>query len=469
MAIRRRYMFVFVAFLVAAFVIAATVPLLAAPNFGVHVSPTTVATQATATSQIASRNLQASASPTSIATAGGASTSAATPVTSTPTSSANFGKSCASSYTSSSGPLGWGCVASPDASTTWNTLLGEAATGPTDIWAVGFYGDDTASDEFPLIEHWNGVAWSVVPSPAAPAGLGRLVAAAAISPTDAWAVGFQWMTNSSMQQTLTEHWDGQQWSIIPSPNPPYPHAVQLNAMAALAADDAWVVGTIDTGDTGSKTFTAHWDGQQWSIIPSPNPNSPSASALRGVTALAPDDVWATGFYTYGDLRTLAIHWDGHQWSVVPSPNVPTVDTDDIFTAVTSTSATDVWAVGWWHEYDFQIQGSVIEHWDGTSWSLLPQTAGEPINTNLFGVAAAGPGAAYAIGTVYPNRMIVEYWNGTSWSIQTIIGSYPYVDDYWVPYAVLVITPLQVWAVGYLGINGQNEIHTLVMRIFGPRA
>ncbi len=49
---------------------------------------------------------------------------------------------------------------------------------------------------------------------------------------------------------------------------------------------------------------------QWNIVPSPN--EPSANNfLLGVAALSPNDAWAVGSHIE--------HWDGTSWSIVPSP------------------------------------------------------------------------------------------------------------------------------------------------------
>src|SRR2546425_11652907 len=45
---------------------------------------------------------------------------------------------------------------------------------------------------------------------------------------------------------------------------------QLTAISAAARSDIWAVGTA--GPDGSpRTLTAHWDGIRWQIVPSPNP------------------------------------------------------------------------------------------------------------------------------------------------------------------------------------------------------
>lgn len=73
----------------------------------------------------------------------------------------------------------------------------------------------------------------------------------------------------------------------------------------------------------------------WSIVPSPDKGK--ANYLRSVAAAAENDLWAVGFrstspvygwkgnaYTgAGTAQTLIEHWDGAQWSIVPSPNAAT--------------------------------------------------------------------------------------------------------------------------------------------------
>jgi hypothetical protein len=43
--------------------------------------------------------------------------------------------------------------------------------------------------------------------------------AAAISARDIWAVGFDIISGTGDDQTLVEHWDGTAWMIVPSPDP----------------------------------------------------------------------------------------------------------------------------------------------------------------------------------------------------------------------------------------------------------
>jgi hypothetical protein len=67
-----------------------------------------------------------------------------------------------------------------------------------------------------------------------------------------------------------------------------------------------------------------------------------------VVALAPDNAWAVGYSTPGlagqsATLTLILHWDGTTWSIVPSPNVGP-NTNRLL-GITANSADDIYAFG----------------------------------------------------------------------------------------------------------------------------
>src|SRR5207253_734058 len=152
---------------------------------------------------------------------------------------------------------------------------------------------------------------------------------------DVWAVGENGLVGSSSSTTLIEHWDGTQWSIVPSQNAGT-GINDLGGVAAVSANDIWAVGT--TGPFGNyRTLIERWDGTQWVIIPGTPPGY-----LRGVSAISVNDVWAVGDSYDGGNFAHAIHWNGSTWSTV---FVPAYSTSEAFRAVGGTSSTDVWAVG----------------------------------------------------------------------------------------------------------------------------
>jgi hypothetical protein len=81
------------------------------------------------------------------------------------------------------------------------------------------------------------------------------------------------------------------------------------------------------------------------------------------------------------------HWDGTSWSVVSSPN-PNPQGNNSLVAVAAVSASDVWAVG------HQLQGPFTEHWNGMSWKILATPGGVSF---LAGMAASTGGNVLAVG------------------------------------------------------------------------
>jgi hypothetical protein len=63
-------------------------------------------------------------------------------------------------------------------------------------------------------------------------------------------------------------------------------------------------------------------------------------------ATSSSNVWAVGSATSGglDQTTLILHWDGTAWSIIPSASPGTFGLNTLY-AVAATSANDVWAVG----------------------------------------------------------------------------------------------------------------------------
>src|SRR5205807_7887831 len=128
----------------------------------------------------------------------------------------------------------------------------------------------------------------------------RLVSVAAISANDIWAVGesddysLKAPDNNRSVETLVEHWDGKQWSIIASPNPGRVGS-DLEGVAAFSAADVWAVGEpVASGGP----LIEHWNGKQWSIVQSPKLKANYAS-LTAIAALSADNIWSVGFEAGG--------------------------------------------------------------------------------------------------------------------------------------------------------------------------
>src|SRR5205823_13057673 len=124
---------------------------------------------------------------------------------------------------------------------------------------------------------------------------GNQLEAVAGSGNDLWAVGY-YGPIGNVAQTLAMHWNGSAWSIVPTPNV----GTQTNELFGVSGsgNDVWAVGiywTVDGGYNVQRTLTLHWDGSAWSVVPSPNPGfwADLLLAVRG----SGNDVWAVGSYS----------------------------------------------------------------------------------------------------------------------------------------------------------------------------
>jgi hypothetical protein len=213
-----------------------------------------------------------------------------------------------------------------------------AVPGEAQLWAVGYSLAASSSQTF--IEFWQGTRWRITPSPNVTSASNTLNGVAAVSDDEAWAVGNSY--NGSTTQTLIEHWDGHTWSVVANPG-----ATLLSSITKVPGSNELWAGGPNIGSPGMPTLIEHWDGHTWSIVPHPDPGA-GFNVLPSVTALAANDVWAVGYYSNGKvpILTLIEHWDGTSWSVVNSPNPSPVT--DYLTAITRVPHTSqLWAVGFY--------------------------------------------------------------------------------------------------------------------------
>jgi hypothetical protein len=353
--------------------------------------------------------------------------------------------------------LSWSIVPSPRKVGAASHLYGVSVLSATQAWAVG---DRDTTEASPLIYRWNGTRWKEVA--AAPIANSYLQDVVAISANDVWAVGLQDQDDFSPDLSLTQHWNGTAWSIVPSPNPsrdPFYGENYLSGVAAVASNDVWAVGYQQT-DKGYSELIIHWDGSAWTLIP---PLRGSYRVLTDVVKLSASDIWAVGYqfnFTAG-YQGLTMHWNGTQWSDVA---VPQLDNGSFYLhAVTAVSSSDIWAVG---DQDYPVRPAVI-HWDGASWSFV-ETPDMDLGAGLAsfrGIAALATDDVWATGFFRKgfgdDQNLVEHWDGASWTQVTVPNVRNSINQ------LYGVTPDQaggLWAVGYFyPTDFINPISTLVIR------
>lgn len=159
----------------------------------------------------------------------------------------------------------------PTSPPTERVTLEDAWSDGTDVWSVGAIGD---LDETPWIKRCSSTA-CVTEELDLPSGMtGSLAAIDGTSASDIWAVGRQTASDNPYPETLAAHYDGTAWTVIPTPPEDDELWWYLSAVAAVTHDDVWAIGAerynSDEGDlTTTAGYLLHWDGTDWSEVPVP--------------------------------------------------------------------------------------------------------------------------------------------------------------------------------------------------------
>jgi hypothetical protein len=287
-------------------------------------------------------------------------------------------------------------------------LFGVAAVSSNDAWAVGSY--ESGPDPFDLttsalILHWNGKKWTQVPCPCASTDNGEpgLNGISAVSRSDIWAVG------SSSSGPLILHFNGTKWVTVPLAGD---EEHQLMAVSAISANNAWAVGDDLNNQSG---LTAHWNGQKWSWVPSPNPRR--FNDLSGVATVSKDSAWAVGDAT-GTPKLM--HWNGEKWSEEPSPQI-TGTTNAFFNAISAAPDGSLWAVGQKtvkNGMGFLIDQTLTARWTGKKWVIVSSPKVGPAGSVLSGVYVASADSAWAVGHSENTEAAagILHWNGKNWRL-----------------------------------------------------
>lgn len=314
-----------------------------------------------------------------------------------------------------------------------------------DAWAVGYRADEHEEIKedltFGVILHWNGSQWQPVDVP----GLDKLAGSAqymsiafygvdAYSSNDVWVVGSASGLSNNRARPLIMHWDGAGWHIVlappagwlsaPLPEPLTSEALYyekvLNGVSALAPDDVWAVGF-----DGGKSLTMHWDGKAWNTVPSPSPHT-YHNYLNAVLAISSNDVWAAGeLDRAADGSPLLMHWNGSTWQLEKTAN--TTNSNDVLGSASLYGLapggnSGLWAVGL--DEKASTRSVIIEHWDGKNWAALPGPADPAQHSALFGVVADGSSGVWVGGFSgeafgQPNAStLLLHWDGSKWSAVT---------------------------------------------------
>jgi hypothetical protein len=309
---------------------------------------------------------------------------------------------------------GWVIVTSPYPVNSIDTsLTGVTCVTASDCWTVGSYAAPDSSgfccDTKSVIEQYNGSSWAIVSSPDLGSDQIRLSNVKCVNASNCWAVG----VDVSAGSALIEQYNGSSWAIVPNLS-----NAGLGDVACLSLlSDCWAVGGTSVGGTSlgcpvqshGCTLIEHNTGNGWVVVPSPNVPTASADGLGSVTCVSASNCWAVGSYINqaGIELTLTAHYDGQGWAILSSPNVGNMGS--ALMDVSCASASDCWAVGW-KCCTFMSHRTLIEHNTGTGWVIVKSPNGTTQGDDLlFGVKCVAGHDCWAVGsTTVPDGTLIEH-------------------------------------------------------------
>ena len=371
-------------------------------------------------------------------------------------------------------------VPSPNPNPIADTINGLGILSPTDAWAVGFQNSDNLNGSRSLALHWSGGRWNVTstPNPGVPgcatSNFGNVLnAVAPVAANDVWAVGFTFNCRTAILRPLVLHWNGSGWSVVATPALRTNDNAALNGIYALATDNIWAVGYHPAPNGAVLPLIEHWNGRRWTQFPeSLVPRLASGgNPLNSVSATSPQDIWAVGDAVTPSndprdpnqpVKTFVLHFDGRRWSIIPSPNpLPTgVLNQNVLNSVVAVAPNDVTAVGYILDFNTQRVLTLIEHWNGSSFQVVaspnPSSSANTFNA-LKSVTARAANDLYAVGsfangsTNGNDRTLIEHFDGGTWSL--LPAPTRGVAQQLNGVASMARGP--VWAGGAFSVNGTN--------------
>ena len=342
-------------------------------------------------------------------------------------------------------PAGW-YVATVPGTGLDDVLLGSTCANALQCWAVGVSIQFNGSGGYsPLAETWNGSTWTRVASPLPANEGGGLFGVSCVNGSDCWAVGTALdESGGNPTATLAEHWDGSAWSTVPSPTPTGNGVTGaiLQSVSCTSSSSCVAVGySTDSNGENLNALAEQWDGTAWSILPGAATGQ-TFDQLVTVQCLAADDCWAVGdagpaqqnpnflpiFPSAAGDQGLIEHWDGTAWSVAPSVTEPS-PTGGYLNGLECVDATDCWASGATTDSTGMASGILMQHWDGSSWTDVSASVPEPnpgTGAILSSISCVSSAQCWAVGSSgtfgggggsnFRPQSFIENWNGSSWSI-----------------------------------------------------
>lgn len=301
----------------------------------------------------------------------------------------------------------------PSPNVGWTNVLTaiSSATGIADtgaVWAVGYAEPINVTgtpayegNRYGISMRFDGRAWVMVDVPYT----GQATTLTAVAQTgggDVWAVGY----NATIKgdQPIVLHFTGKAWEVVPTPTkyaivpaPVTPISLRLTGVTMMGPNMPMVTGYTTIGNQvrpiamrfGANTGPAPGDGWDWWDLSMLR----DSTQMVSITAVSPTEAWAVGTYPVPglsgpDTRSVLVTYNGTEWALFD-------DMPGTFTSVAATS-TQVFVVG--HTDNLSVASTMALAYG----KMVPigqriKTPNLDVDHNFLNAVIVAGGEVYAVG------------------------------------------------------------------------
>jgi hypothetical protein len=218
----------------------------------------------------------------------------------------------------------------------------------------------------------------------------------AFASDDVWAVG-----DAGADRALVLHFDGTAWRRVDTAKIA-PAGTNLNAIDGRTPADIWAVGGSNLNGTtfGWSDLILHWDGRQWSNIPSHFDDTTGITA-GSIDATQWGGVWTLHADQSGTPIQKIVRWNG--WRGRPVTVYFLTPPHDQFEAIAAVARKNVWVVGQHCRTDTNCRPLVME-WAGRTWQVRHTALEHVRSAGLYGLSLLPSGQLWAAG----DRLLARY-------------------------------------------------------------
>ena len=217
-----------------------------------------------------------------------------------------------------------------------------------------------------------------------PNPVGTILEAVDATGGQAWAVGGHVV--GPVSSPLIQRWDGEAWTQQKLQVPPGPIGISsFYAVKAFSTSDVWAVGSW----MGDDPLVEHWDGHRWSLVTVPSFGG-TENILTGIDGTSSTDLWLVGQRQYAaEMHGVVLHGGTQGFQIVSPPDVAVLH--DV-AMLGGQPLVDGWRIG-----SDGFAAPVIAARAGETWREEPIPAERGRNVFLTGIAVGTGGAAWAVG------------------------------------------------------------------------